>query len=171
VDTAAGNVTLTAIDPNHPLFEGLTLGAGNTLTYAVTPTTTPGGIVQRGISINNNPLVAGGVQLANIASIGANATVIAEFQAGLSLDTDGPAAAPTGPRDTLAGHRLIFLTGSRENGTSPNNNTQSAGMYDLTPEGATLFLNAVDYMAVPEPSTYALAGLGALALLFRRRKA
>jgi hypothetical protein len=77
VDTANGNVTLTALDPNHPIFAGMTLGAGNTLTYAITPTTTPGGIVERGISINNNPLVAGGVQLANIPSIGANATVIA----------------------------------------------------------------------------------------------
>jgi len=163
-------VTLTILDPNHPIFQGMTLGAGNTLSYAVGPVSTPGGVVQRGISINNNPLVAGGVQLANVASIGANATVIAEFQAGVSLDTDANPATPAGPRDTLAGHRMILLTGSRENGTAPNNNAQSAGVYDLTAEGETLFLNTVDYMAIPEPSTYALVGLGGLALLLRRRK-
>lgn len=164
-------VDITVADPNHPIFQGITLGAGNTLSYAVAPVSTPGGIAQRGISINNNPLIAGGVQLATVDSIGANATVIAEFQAGLSLDTDGPAATPAGPRDTLGGHRLVFLSGSRENGTSPNNNTQSAGVYDLTAEGAELFLNSVDYMAVPEPSSMALFGLGGLALLLRRRKA
>jgi hypothetical protein len=75
--------------------------------------------------------------------------------------------ADTAPSDTLGGHRLVFLTGSRENVIT----AEGAGMYDLTPEGKQLFLNAVSYMAVPEPSTYALVGLGGMALFFRRRKA
>jgi hypothetical protein len=166
-----GNVTITVTNPSHPIYQGLTLGAGNTLSYAVGPISTPGGVVQRGISINNNALAPGGVQLANIPSIGVDAHVIAEFQAGASLDTDGSVATPAGPRDVLGGHRLILLTGTRENGTAPNNNAQSAGVYDLTPEGAQLFKNAVTYMAVPEPSTYALVGLGVAALALRRRKA
>jgi hypothetical protein len=41
---------------------------------------------------------------------------------------------------------LVFLTGSREaNGST----SQISGIYDLTEDGATLFLNAVKYMAKP----------------------
>lgn len=165
-----GNVTLSVLQTGHPIFQGVNL-TGDSLNYAVGPVSTPGGIVQRGISVNNNPLVAGGVQLAISPTIGANGTLIAEFQAGTLMDTDGPEAAPTSPEDVLAGHRLILLTGSRENGTAPNNNTQSAGVYDLTADGAQVFLNAVTYMAVPEPATGSLLMAGAAALLLRRRKA
>jgi len=68
---------------------------------------------------------------------------------------------------------LIFLTGSRENGNGANGAAEpgdAAGIMDLTPDGKTMFLNAVNYMAVPEPSTYALIAVGGAALLFRRRK-
>ena len=72
----------------------------------------------------------------------------------------------TTPADILGGHRLVFLTGSREHASLTS---EGAGVYDLTPDGAQMFLNAVNYM-VPEPSLAALAGLGTLALLLRRRR-
>lgn len=163
IDTT-GNVTLQAVDPNHPIFENITLGAGNTLAYA-TPVTV-GATLQRGISVNPDPLAGGGTLIARVdptgqpAGLAANAVLIAEWQAGATMSTT--------PADTLGGHRMVFLTGTRE---AAGVDSSTAGIFDLTPEGQQLFLNAVDYMAVPEPSTYALIGLGGMALLFRRRKA
>jgi hypothetical protein len=165
-------VTLSVAQPLHPIFQGLTLQNGNELSYATAPVQTPGGIQQRGISVNDAFLIPGAVQIATTVGLaGNNDTIIAEFTAGLSMDTDGNPATPTGGRDTLGGHRLVLLTGSRENGTAPNNNTQSAGVYDLTADGAQVFLNAVTYMAVPEPATGSMLAFGAAALLLRRRKA
>ncbi|HEY6227427.1 MAG TPA: PEP-CTERM sorting domain-containing protein [Verrucomicrobiae bacterium] len=154
-------VTLQAVVPNHPIFNGITLGTGNTLSYAVPVSYTNN--LQRGISVNTDPLAGGGTLIAKVdpaATSGANGLLIGEWQAGATM-------ADTAPSDTLGGHRLVFLTGSRENVIT----AEGAGMYDLTPEGKQLFLNAVSYMAVPEPSTYALVGLGGMALFFRRRKA
>ena len=154
-------VTLQAVVPNHPIFNGITLGAGNTLSYAVPVSYTNS--LQRGISTLTDPLAGGGTLIAKVDPAGqttaANGMLIAEWQAGSVM-------ADTAPSDTLGGHRMIFLTGSRENIIS----AEGSGMYDLTPEGKQLFLNAVSYMAVPEPSTYALLGLGGMALFFRRRK-
>jgi hypothetical protein len=62
--------------------------------------------------------------------------VIGEWQAGATM---GNSTA-----DSLAGHRLVFLSGSREQGIT----SQAAGIYDLTGDGARMFLNAVEYMAV-----------------------
>lgn len=155
-----GNVTLNVLDANHPIFQGITLGGGNTLTYAV-PVSTPIGTAQRGISVNTNPVFTGGTVLATDGTL--NGMVIGEWQAGTAMNT----AVTTGPQDVLGGHRMIFLTGSRENS---GGNSQTAGIYDLSPDGAQAFLNAVSYMAVPEPSTYALLGFGGLALLFRRKR-
>jgi hypothetical protein len=162
VDTT-GNVTLQATQPNHPIFQGITLGTGNTLAYAVPVSYTNN--VQRGISVNTDPLAGGGTMIATVdpagqpaGLAGGNGLLIAEWQAGAQMST--------APVDTLGGHRMVLLTGTRENGIA----SDAAGIYDLTPEGRQLFLNAVDYMAVPEPSTYALIGLGGIALFFRRRK-
>lgn len=159
-----GTVTLQATNPNHPIFEGITLGAGNTLSYA-TPQTDPAGHPQLGISVNTNPINANGTLLATVAGAGpgAGGMLIGEWQAGAQMSTT--------PSDRLGGHRMVFLTGSREHQTPTPISGEIAGMYDLTPEAGQLFLNAVDYMAVPEPSTYALIGLGGMALLLRRRKA
>jgi hypothetical protein len=57
----------------------------------------------------------------------------------------------TGPADILGGRRLVFLTGSREIGGLTS---EGAGIYDLDPDGAQMFVNAVRYMArtpVPPP--------------------
>jgi hypothetical protein len=52
--------------------------------------------------------------------------------------------------NVTVGHRLIFLTGSRENaaiGAIPALTGDGAGIYDLDIDGAKMFLNAVAYMA------------------------
>jgi hypothetical protein len=49
--------------------------------------------------------------------------------------------------DTLGGDRLVFLSGSREE-ASP---ADKAGLFDLTPEGTQMFLNAVAFMSGPLP--------------------
>ena len=43
----------------------------------------------------------------------------------------------------MAGHRVVLLTGSRENAGLTS---QGAGIYDLSADGATLVLNAVEYL-------------------------
>jgi hypothetical protein len=45
--------------------------------------------------------------------------------------------------DITAGKRLVFLSGSRENGIT----AEGAGIYDLDGAGARMFYNAVKYMA------------------------
>lgn len=167
IPDTTGPVTLQAVNPNHPIFSGITLGTGNTLAYA--NAVTFNGVAQRGISSNTDPLAGGGTLLAKVDPTGqpaafgtANGLLIAEWQAGATM-------ADTGA-EKLGGHRMVFLTGSRESSVS-GTPADTAGIYDLTPQGNQLFLNAVSYMAVPEPSTYALLGLGGMALFFRRRKA
>ncbi|MCI0364019.1 MAG: hypothetical protein L0219_09080, partial [Phycisphaerales bacterium] len=49
----------------------------------------------------------------------------------------------TATADVLAGPRLVFLTGSRE---SAGLTAEGSGIYDLTDDGAQMFLNAVTYM-------------------------
>ena len=161
IPDTVGAVTLTATDPNHAIFSGITLDSANSLAYA--NEISFGGIVERGISVNTDPLAGGGVLLATVGTAGDAAfggMLIGEWQAGATMGN--------GTADTLAGHRMVFLTGTREHSGLTS---EGAGIYDLTPEGAQLFLNSVSYMAVPEPS---VVGLGALAVLLgavcRRRR-
>ena len=65
---------------------------------------------------------------------------------------------------------MLFLTGSREwNGLT----SEGAGIFDLTPDGAKMFLNAVNYMAgvqggQPQPTpTLSLARAATWALVKR----
>ena len=74
------------------------------------------------------------------ADPGFGGTVVGEWQRGATL---GNAAA-----DTLAGHRLVLLTGSREQVIT----SEASGIYDLSPDGARLFLNAVNDRAGTEPA-------------------
>jgi hypothetical protein len=175
-DTTASTVSLTASDPNHPIFSGLTLGPGNTIDYANRITyndPTRGPLLQRGISVVTG-LPSNGSILATVGNAGDPAVggmLIGEWSAGAAMND-------IGANDTLGGHRMVFLTGSREHAANSSavppltTSGDIAGIYDLTPTGAELFLNAVDYMAVPEPSTYALfaLGAGAMGLLARRKK-
>jgi hypothetical protein len=91
-----------------------------------------------------DPVAGAGTVLATVGTARDPAfggTVIAEWNAG---DTTADASA-----DILGGHRLVFLTGSRENVIT----SEGAGIFDLTADGAKMFINAVDYMAGVQPPT------------------
>lgn len=154
IPDTVGTVTLKIEDPSHPIFAGIPKDANNVM---ATPFANPlsfNGVVQRGISVNTDPVAGGGKLLATIATAGDPALgglVIGEWKAGSVLATS--------PADTLAGPRMVFLSGSREQGIS----SEAAGIYDLSPDGSQLFLNAVDYMvAIPEPGTGSLLTVGLL---------
>ena|GEM_PF-2464289 len=143
-----GDITLTINDPTHPIFAGIPLTDGTmTNPYAGLATYPTDGTTAAGISINTDPVNADGTVLATISAAGngpVGGMVIAEWQAGATLTHAGGAGT-----DTLAGNRLVFLTGSRESG---GKNSQTAGMYDLYADGAQMFLNAVEYMlSAPAP--------------------
>jgi hypothetical protein len=160
IPDTVGNVTMTITDPNHPIFSGLPLGPNNTLNFATTVTFND--VLQRGISVNTDPVAGSGTVLATVGTPGDPAvggTLIGEWSAGSAMSTAA--------HGILGGPRLVFLTGSREQGIT----SEGAGIFDLTPEGSMLFLNAVNYIAIPEPSTMLLLALGGgLALFLRRRK-
>lgn len=67
-------------------------------------------------------------------------------------------AAPGALRD--GGAEQYFFAGMTGGRNNPVN---------LTPEGQQVFLNAIDAIAIPEPHTALLGGIGLLALLRRRR--
>ena len=138
--------------------------------YSVIPSLPHGpNTAQRGISVGT-PIAAGGQILGTVAAGDptAGGTVIALFPPGTTMASN--------PNSVSAGHKLIFLSGSREaaNQMLPNppgptgTNAETSGIYDLTQDGNRMFLNAVNFMlAIPEPSTgmllaFAAAGLGML---------
>jgi hypothetical protein len=140
-----GPTSLEAVQPGHPIFDGIALNGSNetgTILDVV-----DNGTVQRGTSINTDPIVAGGSLIARITGDDADpttppgGTVIAEWAAGATL----------GNGDVTGGRRLAFISGSREmDGIS----SQTAGILDLSADGQAMFLNAVDYLAtIPEPSS------------------
>jgi len=161
IPDTAGTIGLEVLAPSHPVFDGISLDGDNAVgAYA--------GIVdflgtpQRGISVNTDPVAGGGTILATVATTGDPAfggTIIGEWMTG--------AVMANGSADTLAGHRLAFLSGSRE---ASGLTSEGAGIYDLTPAGAQMFLNAVDYMAVPEPGAMAFLVPGLLVLVVRSRR-
>lgn len=158
------SVKLTVSDVDHPIFAGISLDAGNTMVNNYADIITFNSIIQRGISVNSDPLAGGGTLLASVsadAPAAANGMIIAEWNAGATMATT--------PATTLGGHRLVFLSGTRE---AANVSSETAGLLDLTADGQTMFLNAVDYMTtpVPEPGSLSLIGLGAAALLLKKRR-
>jgi len=135
--------------PSHPVFAGVSLDSvglmvnqyANMVSYTNTP--------QRGISVVTGATAGNGTVLATIGTPGDPANggmVIGEWLAGATMNTTPNA----GPADILAGHRLVLLTGSRENaaitGGAPALTSEASGIYDLTADGAQLLLNAVNYM-------------------------
>ena len=144
IPDTTGDISLTANDPAHPIFAGITLTNGTmnnpyagVLKYA-------DGVAARGISIVTEAATPGGTVLATLSAasgtVPAGAMVIAEWPAGATVTHDTGAVA-----DVLAGPRLVLLTGSRE--AASGKSSETAGMYDLYPDGEQLFLNAVKYMA------------------------
>lgn len=159
-------IQLEALVPNHPIFSGISLDAGNIMVNSFAGITSFNSVTQRGISVNSSPLEAGGTLIARIG-VG---TVDNEANRGTGMIIGEWAAGAVinGGTETLGGRRLVFFTGSREMTIT----SEGAGIFDLSADGSAMFLNAVTHMAVvPEPSTYALLGIGALALLMRWRKA
>ena len=143
IQDITGDIQLKVSDPTHPIFAGISLTDG-TMTnpfagLAVYPTDNTNAA---GISVVNGAINANGTVLATMAaasgSVKADAVVIAEWPAGATLTHDGGAGT-----DVLGGHRLLFLTGSRENNSK---SSETAGMADLSADGAQMFLNAVAYM-------------------------
>jgi hypothetical protein len=96
----------------------------------------------RGISLNTDAVSASGTALATISAAGGGpvgSMVIGEWQTGAIMTHD-----PSSTQETLAGARLVFLSGSREgNGVD----SETAGLFDLTADGTQMFLNAVRYAA------------------------
>jgi hypothetical protein len=143
VDTT-GNVTLTVSDPTHFIFHGIPLTSGTMdnpfaglAMYPDSAAPAP-----RGISINPDPANAGGTVLATVSAAGngpVGSMVIGEWQAGTVLTHLGGDLS-----DSLGGPRLVFLSGSREGDTV---NSETAGIFDLTADGAQMFLNTVRYAA------------------------
>jgi hypothetical protein len=174
-------VRMTAVNPSHPIFAGIDLDGSNVMvnTYAepVTAPFAPNNL-QRGISVVTDPIVAGGQLIGTLPVMTGTppaevaGPAIALFAPGTLTATDDPVSRPAA---VLGGYRLIFLTGSLENGANANAvppivglTAEGSGIYDLSADGARMFLNAVDFMlAIPEPSTgmllvFAVAGLGML---------
>ena len=142
-------IRLKAEDPSHPIFEGVELDAENVMINDYANIVTFNGIVQRGLSVNNNPIIDDGKLLATVGTESDptfGGMIIGEWQAGITLEHDGGSEV-----DTLAGHRLAFLSGSRE----INAPVSTAGIFDLESDGEQLFFNAVNYMAgsnlIPPP--------------------
>jgi hypothetical protein len=132
-------ITLTVTDTNHPIFKGVQFDANNTMVNNFAELQTFNGTTERGISVVTAPLAGAPTILATVGTASDPAfggPIIAEWKAG---DTTGNARG-----DVLGGDRLLFLSGSREhNGLT----SDGAGIFDLTPDGAKLFINAVNYMA------------------------
>jgi hypothetical protein len=144
------NITLTVSNPAHPIFAGIPLTGGTMdnpfAGLASYPPEVTAANPPRGISISPDPANANGTVLATVSAAGngpAGAMVIAEWPAGAQVTHAGGALT-----DTLAGRRLVFLSGSREGDTI---SSQTAGLFDLTADGTQMFLNAVEYMLHPEP--------------------
>jgi len=163
IPDTAGTISLSVLNPAHPIFSGISLDSNGVMvnSYADIALSPVNSAAQRGISVNTDPLAGGGTTLATVGTSGDpafNGMVIGEWAAGATMG-DGSA-------DVLGGHRLVFLSGSRE---AAGVSSQTAGIFDLTSDGSQMFLNAVSYMEVPEPTTAALLALGGFAVLFRRR--
>jgi len=147
---ATGNIKLTATDPTHPIFAGISMDANNVMTndFGGAPQVYPDGTLTLGVSISTDPVNAEGTVLATVSAGSTtgpeNAMVIAEWPAGATLTHDGGAGT-----DVLAGRRMVLYTGSRENGGKSGEGT---GVFDLAADGAQIFLNAVAYMLPVKPT-------------------
>jgi hypothetical protein len=142
-DVNTPQVRLRANLPGHPIFAGVALDSGGVMVNPYANLVSYTNTLQRGISVNTSPIAGGGVVIGSIGSAGDAALggmVIAEWTPGSTMQTGG----------ILAAHRLILLTGSRENAAFSTNaalTPEAAGIYDLEADGARLLLNAVNYMA------------------------
>lgn len=142
VDTV-GPIELTVNDPAHPIFAGMALDDSQTMVNTYADVVTFNNTVERGISVNTDAVAGDGVILATVGTTTDPAfggMVIGEWQKG--------AVMATAAGDVLGGHRLVFLTGSREHSGLTS---EGAGIFDLHPDGVKMFINAVYYMSGKQP--------------------
>jgi hypothetical protein len=135
---SAGSVKLKVLNPLNKIFWGINTDVNGLMANDYANLAAFTNKNQLGISVNNNPVADSPTILATIGTASDptfGGLVIAEWQAGSIL--------ANGAKDKLGGRRLVFLTGSRENGIT----SEAAGMFDLTADGSKMFLNAVQYMA------------------------
>jgi hypothetical protein len=137
------SIRLAVSDPAHPVFAGIPLDGAGTMVNTFADVVSFNETLQRGISVTMDPLAGEGTVLATVATetdAAFGGVIVGEWAPG---GTMGNAAA-----DTLAGPRLAFLSGSREQEIT----SQGSGIFDLTPTGTRMLLNAVAYMAAMETS-------------------
>jgi hypothetical protein len=127
-----GDDILLALDPTHPIFDGVTLEM-DTMVIFRDNTVAPGITSFVGsIDAGNGTLIAQTLSAEN-AWIAEWATGV-EFYAGSGQIAGGP--------------RMLFVAGTQEEGPTPQ------GAWDLTADGEQMLRNAIAYMlpAAPEPS-------------------
>jgi hypothetical protein len=115
-----------AVDPLHPVFDGVTLDDDGQVVW-LDPDVAPGFS-----SCINTPGAGNGRVIAARPDNGY--ILIAEWAAGTPFYASST--------QTPGGKRMLFSAGTEQ--TSGTN--IGYGVYDLTPEGETMFLNTVDYM-------------------------
>ena len=160
-DVNSNPMRLRVNAPTHPIFSGVALDSTNLMVnpyarLAVYTNATSGAITnQRGISTVTGAVIPGGSILATVGTTGDAAfggMIIGEFPAGITSQRG----------DVLAAKRLVFLTGGRE---QAGVNSETAGVFDLFPDGQTLFLNAVTYLTTPQSPKCTLPLVGATNLV------
>jgi len=147
-DTPGTAADLHADVPGHQIFAGVTLDGSDNVDYIDTPN-----VPSVNIAGTNN-----GTVLASPAGSTGEALIV--------LWEPGTEYYP-GSGQTPGGRRVFFGGGFDDN--------DPKGAYNLNPIGERIFLNMVDMLTVPEPSTLCLSALGLLGLLGllgrgRRRK-
>jgi hypothetical protein len=149
IPDTGGAINLQVNNTAHPIFAGIPLTGNvttNTYTSGLPQMTTGSMSVQRGISVNTDPVTGNGTVLATVAGTtdpAAGGMIVGEWQPGAIMGTT--------PADILGGHRVVFLSGSREHAATTTpvapSSSEIAGMFDLSPTGQQMFLNAVSYTA------------------------
>jgi hypothetical protein len=146
-DVTNNPIRLAVANRSHPVFAGVSLDSSGLMLNPYANIVQHTNFTQRGISVITDA-PAGGTTLATVGTTNDPATgglVIGEWQPGAVLSTS--AGGTAGTNDILGGRRIVFLTGSRE---SAGLTSEGAGIYDLTADGARMFLNAVNYLAPPD---------------------
>ncbi|MFB0555770.1 MAG: hypothetical protein ACETWQ_20885 [Phycisphaerae bacterium] len=126
-NSLGGSPALEVIEPDHPIFTNVTIGAGN-LVQVVDPAIGSG----HTSSVNANN-VGNGTLIAK--EEGTDLPWIAEWEAGVEF-YDGAGEFPTGKR-------IMFFAGTQETDGPPRT---PWGAWNFTDEGEIMFRNAIRYM-------------------------
>jgi len=129
-DGNSGCPPFHAEKPDHPIFSGVTLDADGNVAAL------DGAVGSGNTSLANWKEYGEAELIATVADTGTLAIVY--WAPNVDFFPDGDQFAAAG--------RLLFQCGARESTLSPPDPTQGQGMYNLTPEGEKMFLNAVAFM-------------------------